>query len=64
VLFVQEADRIFAIPIDMIESCTLVSLEQIMSIEEQDVIYMGELPYPVVHFGTLLSLPEAAQNVR
>lgn len=56
VMLVQQEKKIFAIPIDMIDNCILISSEQILTLEDQEILYFLGHPIPVFTLSNLLTL--------
>ena len=54
VILLQEKERAFAVPLDLVEDVILVSSDQIFTLEGQAVIYVREEPYEVFFLHDLL----------
>lgn len=53
VMLVRQQSQTYAIPISLIESCFLITFDQISTIEEQDIIYLESQPYPILNLRDL-----------
>lgn len=57
VLLVEVKKNIYAIPIDMIEACALISNSQLFTMEGRDVICINDQPISVALLADLLNIP-------
>jgi two-component system chemotaxis sensor kinase CheA len=60
VLLVEVKKNIYAIPIDMIEACALISNNQLFTMEGRDVICINDQPISVALLADLLNIPHEA----
>ncbi len=57
VFLIEVAKKIYAIPIEVIESIQLLSMEQIFQIDQQDAIMVKDQPIPICFMPDLLNIP-------
>lgn len=62
VMLVKEKEKTYAIPMDLLKSILLVSFEEVLSIEGQEVIYVGQELHEVFFLKDLLFEQSTAQS--
>ncbi len=64
VLLVQVKKNVYAIPIDMIESCCLISSNQLFTMEGRDIITINDEPVSIALLADLLNIEGEKEQIR